>query len=235
MKVGVLLSGCGVYDGSEVHESVLILLALAKAGAETICIAPDIDQHHVINHLTGEEMPEKRNVLIESARIARGKITPLDQLNISELDGLTMPGGFGTAKNFTKWAFQGADGEIHEGVKQLIRTMIHNDKPIAAVCMSPTTLAKALEGTGIKAILTVGNTEKHSLYDIKGIAEAMESIGAKVVFCDNEDVIEDDVNNIVSSPCYMMDVSIVEVYRGIQKTISMLVEMITLQAESEGD
>ncbi len=235
MKVGVLLSGCGVSDGSEIHESVLILLALAKAGAEAVCIAPDIDQHHVINHLTGEEMPEKRNVLVESARIARGKITPLDQVNINELDGLALPGGFGTAKNFTKWAFEGANGEIHEGVKQLIWAMIHADKPIAAVCMSPTTIAKALEGSGIKAILTVGNTEKHSLYDIKGISDAMESIGAKAVMCDNADVIEDDVNNIVSSPCYMMDVSIVEVYRGIQKTISMLVEMITLQAESEGD
>ncbi|MCU0393825.1 MAG: isoprenoid biosynthesis glyoxalase ElbB [Thermoflexibacter sp.] len=233
MKIGVLLSGCGVYDGSEIHESVLMLLALEKAGAETICIAPNIEQHHVINHLTGEEMPEKRNVLVEAARIARGKIVALDQLNIEELDALAMPGGFGTAKNFTKWAFEGAKGEIHEGVKQLIRAMIHENKPIAAVCMSPTSLAKALEGTGIKAILTVGNTDKPSLYDIAGISQAMESIGAKAVFCDNEDVIEDDINNIVTSPCYMMDVSIAEVYRGIQKTISKLVEMVVLQTETE--
>jgi enhancing lycopene biosynthesis protein 2 len=233
MKIGVLLSGCGVYDGAEIHESVLMLLALEKAGAETICIAPNIEQHHVINHLTGEEMPEKRNVLVEAARIARGKIVALDQLNIEDLDALAMPGGFGTAKNFTKWAFEGAKGEIHEGVKQLIRTMIHENKPIAAVCMSPTSLAKALEGTGIKAILTVGNTDKPSLYDIAGISQAMESIGAKAVFCDNEDVIEDDINNIVTSPCYMMDVSIAEVYRGIQKTISKLVEMVVLQTETE--
>jgi enhancing lycopene biosynthesis protein 2 len=99
--------------------------------------------------------------------------------------------------------------------------------------MSPTSLAKALEGTGIKAILTVGNTDKPSLYDIAGISQAMESIGAKAVFCDNEDVIEDDINNIVTSPCYMMDVSIAEVYRGIQKTISKLVEMVVLQTETE--
>ncbi|SFE69390.1 isoprenoid biosynthesis glyoxalase ElbB [Thermoflexibacter ruber] len=235
MKVGVLLSGCGVYDGTEIHEAVLTLLALEKAGAETICIAPDIDQYHVVNHLTGEEMPEKRNVLVESARIARGKITPLDQVNIEELDALAMPGGFGTAKNFTNWAFKGAESQIHEGVKQLIREMIHENKPIAAVCMSPTTLAKALEGTGIKAVLTVGNTDKASHYDIAGISKAMESIGAKVLMCDNEDVIEDDINNIVTSPCYMMDVSIVEVYKGIQKTVSKLVEMVVLQNESDGE
>lgn len=235
MRIGVLLSGCGVYDGSEIHEAVLTLLALEKAGAEIVCIAPNIVQHHVINHLTGEEMPETRNVLVESARIARGKITPLDEVMIDELDGLVLPGGFGAAKNLSKWALEGAKGEINGNVKNLIRKMIHDDKPIAAVCIAPTLLAKALEGTGTKAILTVGNTEKPSHYDIAGISAAMESIGAKVVMCDNTDVIEDDVNNIVTSPCYMMDVSIVEVNEGIQKTISMLVEMVTLQAESEED
>ena len=235
MKVGVLLSGCGVYDGSEIHESVLTLLALEKAGAEVVCIAPNISQHHVINHLTGEEMPESRNVLVESARIARGKVTSLEDINIDELDGLAMPGGFGAAKNLSNWAFRGAECEVHEGVKKLIRKMVHDNKPIAAVCIAPTLLAKALEGSGIKAILTMGNTEKKSSYDIAGISAAMESLGAKVVMCDNIDVIEDDVNNIVTSPCYMMDSSIVEVNKGIEKTISMLVEMIALQAQSSED
>jgi enhancing lycopene biosynthesis protein 2 len=235
MKVGVLLSGCGVYDGSEIHEAVFTLFALEKSGVEVVCIAPNIPQHHVINHLTGEEMSEVRNVLVESARITRGKIIPLEEVNIDELDGLAMPGGFGVAKNLSSWAFKGAKSEIHEGVKELIRKMVHDDKPIAAVCMAPTLLAKALEGTGIKAILTVGNTEKKSHYDIAAISAAMESVGAKVVMCDNTDVIEDDVNNIVTSPCYMMDVSIVEVQKGIQKTISMLVEMIALQAQSVED
>lgn len=198
-------------------------------------MAPNINQHHVINHLTGEEIPETRNVLIEAARIARGKITALEEINIDELDGLAIPGGFGAAKNLSSWAFKGAESEIHEDVKNLIRKMVHDDKPIAAVCIAPTLLAKALEGTGTKAILTIGNTEKPSHYDIAGISAAMESIGAKVVMCDNTDVIEDDVNNIVTSPCYMMDVSIVEVNEGIQKTISMLVEMVALQAQSEGD
>ena len=113
--------------------------------------------------------------------------------------------------------------------------MVHDNKPIAAVCIAPTLLAKALEGSGIKAILTMGNTEKKSSYDIAGISAAMESLGAKVVMCDNIDVIEDDVNNIVTSPCYMMDSSIVEVNKGIEKTISMLVEMIALQAQSSED
>jgi enhancing lycopene biosynthesis protein 2 len=180
-------------------------------------------------------MPETRNVLVEAARIARGKITSLADINIDDLDGLAMPGGFGVAKNLSNWAFKGAESEIDEGVKNLIRKMVHDDKPIAAVCMAPTLLAKALEGTGTKAILTVGNTEKKSPYDIAGISAAMESIGAKVIMCDNADVIEDDVNNIVTSPCYMMDASILEVHKGIQKTISMLVEMIALQAQSLGD
>jgi enhancing lycopene biosynthesis protein 2 len=110
MKIGVLLSGCGVYDGTEIHEAVLTLLALDRLGVEVQCIAPDMAQHHVINHLTGEEMPETRNVLVEAARIARGNIIALSQADPDSLDGLAMPGGFGAAKNLTKWAFAGPDG-----------------------------------------------------------------------------------------------------------------------------
>jgi enhancing lycopene biosynthesis protein 2 len=120
-KFGVLLSGCGVYDGAEIHEAVSVLLALDKMGIEAVCIAPDVEQHHVINHLTGEEMPEKRNVLVEAARIARGAITEISKVNVDELDALVMPGGFGVAKNFTKWAFEGPKGAILESVKNLIQ------------------------------------------------------------------------------------------------------------------
>ncbi len=231
-KVGVLLSGCGVYDGSEIHEAVLILLMLDKLGAEAVCIAPDIDQHHVVNHITGGEMPEKRNVLVESARIARGKIRPLHEVNAHELDALAMPGGFGAAKNLTKWAFSGPDGEILPDLKKLINDLVKVAKPIAAVCMSPTVLAKALEGTGISATLTVGTTQQPSPYEIAAIGQGMESLGAVATECLVENVVEDDANNIVTSPCYMMEASISEIYTGIEKTVTKLLELANLRRHS---
>ena len=116
MKIGVIFSGSGVYDGTEIQEGVFTLLSIKKVGAEAVCFAPDMEQHHVVNHITGEEMEEKRNVLVESARIARGDIQTLDKFDASQLDALVLPGGFGAAKNLTKWAFSGPDGEIHDQV-----------------------------------------------------------------------------------------------------------------------
>ncbi|WP_027001407.1 isoprenoid biosynthesis glyoxalase ElbB [Hugenholtzia roseola] len=232
MKIGVLLSGSGVYDGAEIHESVLTLLALDMMGVSYFCIAPDKPQHHVINHLTGEEMAEKRNVLVEAARIARGNITPLSQVSAKDMDGLVMPGGFGVAKNFTAWAFEGAAGEIDADVKRLIQELVAKHKPIAALCMSPTTLAKALEGTGLAAKLSVGTTAAPSPYDIAAISEGMRSIGVNAVMCAIDEVVADDAHNIVTTPCYMMEGSIAQVYAGIQKTIAKLVEMVALHIES---
>ncbi|MDW7692289.1 isoprenoid biosynthesis glyoxalase ElbB [Flammeovirgaceae bacterium SG7u.111] len=232
MKVGVLLSGSGVYDGTEIHEAVLTLLALDKLDAEVQCIAPDIEQHHVINHMTGEEMPEKRNVLIESSRIARGNIKPLSEVSADDFDALAIPGGFGAAKNHTKWAFSGPKGDINPEVKALIVELIKKHKPIAALCMSPTTLAKALEGTGVEANLTVGTTEAPSPYDIEAISEGMDSLGAKAVYCDTTHVIVDDTNNLVTTPCYMMEASVSEVFIGIEKAMTKLVEMANLHAQS---
>jgi enhancing lycopene biosynthesis protein 2 len=234
MKIGVLLSGSGVYDGTEIHEAVFTLLALDKMGVETFCIAPDIEQHHVINHLTGDVMPEKRNVLIESARIARGNVKPLQEVKASDMDALAIPGGFGAAKNHTKWAFSGADGTIDSDVRRIIHEMVDLEKPIGAMCMSPTTLVKALEGSGKKLKVTVGNTEEKSPYDINTISQGMESLGAEVEMCKKGELIFDDAHNIVTSPCYMMEASITEVYKEIEKTMAMLVEMVTLTNESEG-
>lgn len=233
MKIGVLLSGSGLYDGSEIHEAVFTLLALDKMGVETFCIAPDIEQHHVINHQTGEEMPETRNVLIESARIARGNVKPLSEVKASDMDALAMPGGFGVAKNHTKWAFSGPDGQINPQVKRIINEMVEVEKPIAAMCMSPTTLAKALENSAKKIKVTVGNTEQESPYEIAAISQGMESLGAEVLMCKKGELIFDDSHNIVTSPCYMMEASIGEVYTEIEKTMAMLVEMVTLNTESE--
>ncbi len=231
LRIGVLLSGCGVYDGSEIHESVLILLALDKLGAEAVCMAPDVAQHEVVNHLTGEVMPEQRNVLVESARIARGNIHSLDQIEAKDLDGLVLPGGFGAAKNLTQWAVSGPEGAILPAVRALIQAMAQLGKPIAAVCIAPTVVAKALQGTGRRPKLTVGTTDAPSPYDIPAISAALDLAGAEVVMTAPTDVLEDDMNNIITSPCYMMESSISQVADGIEKTISKLLEMVTLVKE----
>ena len=145
MKIGVLLSGCGVYDGAEIQEAVLTLLAINELGAEAVCISVDEDQYHVINHLTGEEMPEKRNMLVESARIARGEVVEISAIQPADIDALVIPGGFGSAKNFTNWAFEGPDGTINPKVKLLLVNMINVGKPIAALCVSPVVVAKPLK------------------------------------------------------------------------------------------
>jgi enhancing lycopene biosynthesis protein 2 len=226
LKFGVLLSGCGVYDGSEIHEAVSVLLALDKMNIEAACIAPNINQHHVINHLTGEEMPETRNVLVEAARIARGAITDIEQANISELDALIMPGGFGVAKNFTKWAFEGPAGEILPSVKKLIQAFYNAKKPIGAVCMSPTTIAKALEGTNAGVQLTIGNTVDKSPYDIAAISGGINQTGNLAVMVSVDDVFVDKAHKIVTSPCYMMEATISQIYAGVEKTVAKVKELI---------
>ena len=149
MKIGVLLSGCGVYDGAEIQEAVLTLLAIEEIDAEAICISIDKEQYHVVNHLNGQEMDESRNMLIESARIARGNIQDINNIDPADIDALVIPGGFGSAKNFTKWAFSGPEGDILPEVKLLLVNMINIGKPIAALCVSPVVMAKALEGSSI--------------------------------------------------------------------------------------
>ena len=225
LKFGVLLSGCGVYDGSEIHEAVSVLLALDKMGIEADCIAPDVEQHHVINHLTGEEMPEKRNVLIEAARIARGAITEISKVNVAELDALVIPGGFGVAKNFTKWAFEGPSGSILESVRSLIQAFYQAKKPIGAVCMAPTTIAKALEGLA-NVQLTIGNTVEKSPYDIKAISEGINATGNVAVMVSVNEVFVDAANKIVTSPCYMMEATITQIYAGAEKTIEKLKRLL---------
>ena len=137
MKIGILLSGCGVYDGAEIQESVLSMLAVQEAGAEYQCISVNKNQHHVINHLTGDDMKESRNMMTESARIARGEVTEISEINPANIDALIIPGGFGSAKNFSDWAFNGPDGTILPEVKLLLVNLVNAGKPIAALCVSP--------------------------------------------------------------------------------------------------
>ena len=127
-KIGVLLSGCGVNDGSEIHEAVITMLALDRAGAEIVCMAPDVDQLDVVNHLTGEATGEKRNVLVESARIARGNIKDINKVHVTDIDGLIIPGGFGAAKNLSDFAVKGKDAVVNEDVKRFLNDMASAEK-----------------------------------------------------------------------------------------------------------
>jgi enhancing lycopene biosynthesis protein 2 len=221
----VLLSGSGVYDGSEIHESVLTLLAIDRSGNQYQCAAPNVEQHHVINHSSGEEMDETRNVLVESARIARGNILALEEVNHENYDALVMPGGFGAAKNWSKWAFSGPEGEINPDVKRIVNEFVSVGKPVAGLCMSPTTIAKALEGTAVHASLTVGTTEEASPYDIAAISGGMESIGSTAEMKSVREITVDAKNKIVTTPCYMMEASVAEINEGITQAIDKLLEL----------
>ena len=226
MKVGVLLAGSGVYDGSEIHEAVFTLLALAEQGAEAYCIAPNEPQHHVINHLTGDPQEETRNIMVEAARIARGDVQDLATVGADDFDALMIPGGFGAAKNLNQWALSGPDGAIKPAVKQLIVAMVKAGKPIAGLCMGPTVIAKALEGEDLHASLTVGSTEAPSPYDIAGISEGMNQIGALSTMATVEEVIVDHTHKIVTAPCYMMEASIVQVRENIAMAVTELIRLV---------
>lgn len=226
MKIGVILSGCGVYDGSEIQEAVFTLLSIAQQGGEYICFAPDKNQAHVIDHTTGAEMPEPRNVLKESARIARGNIRDLRTLEVSEIDGLVIPGGFGAAKNLNRWAFEGPDGNIDAEVARVILEMIRAGKPIVALCMGPTVIAKALEGSGIHTSLTVGTNSEPSPYDIQAISEGIEKTGNTAVYKSIREIQVDETYKIITAPCYMMEANIVEVHQNIQMAIQALFTII---------
>ncbi|MBS0013525.1 MAG: isoprenoid biosynthesis glyoxalase ElbB [Desulfobacterales bacterium] len=215
-NVGVLLSGCGVYDGTEIHESVITLLTLDRNGAAAICMAPDMDQHHVVNHLTGQTSEEKRNVLVESARIARGEIMDVKRVRTADLDALIMPGGFGAAKNLSDFAIKGNEAEVHPEVRRIIAEMADAGKPIGAICISPAVLAKVLEDRNPQ--VTIGN-------DL-GTAEAIESMGGRHTVCGVTEILVDSENKLVTTPAYMIGPSISKVAEGVEKLINKVLEMI---------
>ena len=225
MKIGVLLHGSGVYDGTEIQEAVLSLLAIAETGHEYMCFAPNVNQHHVIDHTTGNEMDESRNVLVESARIARGDIKDLSEVKADDMDALVMPGGFGTAKNITKWAFEGPKASILPEVKQLIINLIKSAKPVAGLCMSPTTIAKALEGSGINSTLTVGSVAEPSPYEIDAISQGIKSTGAIVEMKTVRQISIDTINKIVCAPCYMLEADILQVRENIKQAIEAMLNL----------
>lgn len=225
MKIGVLLSGCGVYDGAEIHESVLTLLAIEEAGAKAVCLSVNKNQHHVVNHLTGEEMLENRNMIIESARIARGAVHDISTYDISQVDALVIPGGFGSAKNFSTWAFDGPNGTILPEIKHLIQKFISNKKPIAALCVSPVVLALAMGDSELHPTMTLGSDQEKSPYDIQVFSAGMEQKGVQTEMKTIREISVDENLKIVSAPCYMMDASVLEIRNNITQAIQTLIKL----------
>jgi len=225
MKIGILLSGCGVYDGSEIQEAVLAMLAVKEAGHEYVCISVDQPQHHVMNHLTGEEMPEQRNMMVESARIARGDVKAIGTVHPADIDAVILPGGFGAAKNFTKWAFDGPDAEILPEVKLFLVNMANVGKPICALCVSPVVVAKALEGSSIHPQLTLGTSHEKSPYDINSFHQGLEKTGAEFAEKGILELNIDRGNRIVSAPCYMLETDILSVRNNIKAAVEATISL----------
>jgi len=226
MKIGVLLSGCGVYDGVEIQEAVLTMLAIEEIGAEPVCISVDQAQHHVVNHLNGEEMKESRNMMVEAARIARGKIQEISSVSPADIDALIIPGGFGSAKNFTTWAFSGPDGTIDPKVKLLIVNMVNVGKPIVALCVSPVVIAKALEDSKVQTQMTIGTDQSVSPYDISAFSAGLNSTGVQTSMKAVTEIEIDLQNKIITAPCYMMDATMLEVRNNIKMAIEALKDLI---------
>ncbi|WP_375740651.1 isoprenoid biosynthesis glyoxalase ElbB [Pseudomonas boanensis] len=213
-KVAVILSGCGVYDGAEIHESVIALLRLDQRGAKVQCFAPNIAQHHVIDHTTGDEMPESRNVLVESARIARGEIKDVRELKAEDFDALIVPGGFGAAKNLSDFALSGASCTVQPDVLAAARGFAEAHKPVGLICISPALAAK-IYGAGVSC--TIGNDA--------GTAAALTEMGAQHVECEVSEIVQDEKRKLVTTPAYMLAQSISEAAAGINKLVDRVLEL----------
>lgn len=215
-KIGVVLSGCGVYDGSEIHEAVLTLLAIDRNGAEAVCMAPDMELAEV-DHLAGQPTGAKRNVLIESARIARGKIKNIADVKADQIDALIFPGGFGAAKNLCDFAVKGAGATVNPEVARLLKEMIAAKKPVGAICIAPALIAATL-GKEFAPEVTIGTDE--------GTAAAINATGSIHVNCPVKEFVIDKKNKIVSTPAYMLAGSIGEAAEGIEKCVRTVIDLI---------
>ncbi len=215
-KVGVVLSGCGVQDGSEIHEAVLLLLALDRAGAEVVIMAPDIPQSHVVNHRFGEPMGGERNVVVESARIARGNIKIMKYVTAHEIDALAFPGGFGAVKNLTNFFEKGSDCDVNPQVARLILECNDHNKPIAACCIAPVIIARVLGRKGVE--VTIGD-------DVSTSSKITE-MGAVHTNCSVFNIVVDEKYKIVTTPAYMIAQSIKDCNTGINKMVTKLMELL---------
>jgi len=215
-KIGVVLSGCGVFDGSEIHEAVVTLLAIDRNGCEAVCMAPDMELAE-INHLSGQETGAKRNVLVESARIARGKIRDIKEVKGGDLDAVIFPGGFGAAKNLCNFAVKGADASIHPEVSRLLKEMVGAGKPIGAICIAPALVAAVL-GKEYAPQLTIGTDA--------GTSAAIRQTGSIHVDCPVTEFVVDKQHKIVSTPAYMLASSISEAAEGIEKAVKAVIGLM---------
>lgn len=213
-KVAVILSGCGVYDGAEIHESVITLLRLDQRGAQVQCFAPNIPQLHVIDHLTGEQTSETRNVLVESARIARGQVKDIREADVSEFDALIVPGGFGAAKNLSSFAVEGDKCTVQPDVLALAEAFAEAGKPVGLMCISPALAAK-IYGPGV--VCTIGNDA--------GTSAAVVKMGGTHEECDVHDIVEDTQRKLVTTPAYMLATSISDAASGIYKLVDRVLEL----------
>ncbi len=213
-KFAVVLSGCGVYDGAEIHEATLTLYAIAKNGAAYDIFAPDIDHHHVINHISGEEMQESRNVLVESARIARGAIRDLKDYKADDYDAIIFPGGFGVAKNLSTIAFDGPGATVNEEVVRAVKETSEHGKAIGALCIAPAMMAKILD----QATVTIGQDP--------GTIEAIEKMGGTHIGTGHGDVVYDDRLNLFSTPCYMLDANILQIGDGAENIVQAMLKVM---------
>ena len=217
-KIGVLLSGCGVNDGAEIHESVITMLALDRAGVEVVMMAPNIDQMHVVNHYTGQEMDEFRNVLVESSRIARGNIKDMAEVTGNDIDALIIPGGFGVVKNLCDYAMAGSECSINPDVFRLVTEVHSLQKPIGAICIAPAMMAKILGEQDESAEMTIGS-DKSTANDIK-------TMGSTHVTCSVTEMVVDKEKKIITTPAYMEAQSIKEAAEGIEKLVVEILSMV---------
>jgi enhancing lycopene biosynthesis protein 2 len=215
-RVGVLLSGCGYLDGTEIHEAVLTLYFLDRAGAEIVCLSPDKDQTDVVDHASGRPAPGTRRVLAESARIARGKIRDAAEVKADELDAVIIPGGYGAAKNLCSFASDGPDCRVDPGVAKLLRDMHSAKKPIGALCIAPAIVAK-LFGADHQVRVTIGTDPQ--------TARAIEKMGASHVDTPVDDIVIDQANRIVTTPCYMLARGPADVGAGAEKLVAAVLKM----------
>ncbi|OAN19186.1 isoprenoid biosynthesis protein [Photobacterium jeanii] len=213
-RIAVILSGCGVFDGSEIHEAVLSLHAIEQEGASWHCFAPNVDQHHVINHLTGEESPETRNVLIEAARIARGQIQDVAELNVHQYDALLVPGGFGAAKNLSDFALKGTACTIHPDVLTACQAFANAEKPAGYLCIAPT-LIPQIYGSGAKG--TIGSDPD--------TAHAFNTMGGEHIECPVHDFVLDQKRRLLTTPAYMLAGNLSEAASGINKLVHSLIKL----------
>jgi len=214
--VGVVLAGCGVYDGSEIHEAVLTLLALDRLGARILCMAPDVAQMHVINHVKGAPVKgEARNVLLESSRIARGVIKDISLVTANDIDALIFPGGFGAAKNLCTFAVDGVSCSVNADVERLVREMHAAKKPQGFICIAPVLAAKIL-GT-FSPRVTIGNDAD--------TATAIAQMGGLHVACNVDEVAIDTANKLVSAPAYMLGPTISFVAKGIDRCVEEVLKL----------